>query len=66
MRVRVRSGVPGAALRVLEAAGLEAEVGALELDGCDALLCLLTDRIDDALLAAAPRPRIVDADGEQT
>jgi len=59
MRVRVRSGVPGAALRVLEAAGLEAEVGALELDGCDALLCLLTDRIDDALLAAAPRLRIV-------
>jgi len=49
MRVRVRSGVPGAALRVLEAAGLEAEVGALELDGCDALLCLLTDRIDDAV-----------------
>jgi len=59
MRVRVRSGVPGAALRVLEAAGLEAEVGALELDWCDALLCLLTDRIDDALLAAAPRLRIV-------
>ena len=57
--MRVRSGVPEAALRVLRAAGLEAEVGALELDGCDALLCLLTDRIDAELLACAPRLRIV-------
>jgi len=57
--VRVRSGVPEAALRVLREAGLEARVGPLELDGCDALLCLLNDRIDEALLAGAPQLRIV-------
>jgi glyoxylate reductase len=59
VRVRVRAGVPDAALRVLRAAGLDADVGALELAGSDAVLCLLTDRIDDALLASAPRLRIV-------
>ncbi|HXX47276.1 MAG TPA: NAD(P)-dependent oxidoreductase [Myxococcota bacterium] len=58
-RVRVSSGVPEAALRVLSEAGLEALPGPLELDGCDALLCLLTDRIDEALLAGAPQLRIV-------
>ena len=59
MRVRVRAGVPEVALRVLRAAGLAADVGALELGDCDAVLCLLTDRVDAALLASAPRLRIV-------
>jgi glyoxylate reductase len=58
-RVRVRTGVPEAALRVLTAAGLRAEPGALEVEGYDALLCLLTDRIDAPLLARGSRLRIV-------
>jgi glyoxylate reductase len=58
-RVRVRSGVPEVALRVLADAGLEACVGPLEVEGCDALLCLLTDRIDVEFLARAPQLRIV-------
>ncbi len=58
-RVRVRTGVPEAALRVLAGAGLDADVGPLEVDGCDALLCLLTDRIDAEFFARAPRLRIV-------
>ena len=58
-RVRVRTGVPEAALRVLTAAGLRAEPGALEVEDCDALLCLLTDRIDAPLLDRARRLRIV-------
>ena len=58
-RVRVRAGVPESALRVLAEAGFDADVGPLEVEGCDALLCLLTDRIDEALLARAPRLRIV-------
>ena len=58
-RVRVRTGVPEAALRVLTRAGLWAELGALEVEECDALLCLLTDRIDARLLDRARRLRIV-------
>ncbi|HTO09245.1 MAG TPA: D-glycerate dehydrogenase [Myxococcota bacterium] len=58
-RVRVRAGVPERALERLRAAGLEAEVGPLEVEGHDALLCLLTDRIDAAFLAAAPGLKIV-------
>jgi len=58
-RVRVRAGVPESALRVLAEAGFDADVGPLEVEDCDALLCLLTDRIDEALLARAPRLRIV-------
>ena len=57
--MRVRTGVPELAVARLRAAGLEVEVGPLELDGCDALLCLLTDRIDAELLERAPRLRIV-------
>lgn len=59
VRVRVRPGVPDAALRVLAEAGLTFEVGPLDGAGVDALLCLLTDRIDAAFLAAAPGLRIV-------
>src|SRR5574338_613515 len=58
-RVRVRTGVPEAALRVLTQAGLWAESGALEVEGCDALLCLLTDRIDADFLGRARGLRIV-------
>ncbi len=58
-RVRVRTGVPEAALRALTAAGLWAELGALEVEGYDALLCLLTDRIDAPLLARGSGLRIV-------
>ncbi|MFI5314312.1 MAG: 2-hydroxyacid dehydrogenase [Myxococcota bacterium] len=58
-RVRVRSGVPESALALLADAGFDAELGPLELADCDALLCLLTDRIDAELLARAPRLRIV-------
>jgi glyoxylate reductase len=58
-RVRVRTGVPELAARVLGEAGLEVGVGSLEVEGCDALLCLLTDRIDAEFLARAPQLRIV-------
>jgi len=57
--VRVRTGVPAAALAVLAEARLTVDVGPLEVEDCDALLCLLTDRIDDALLARGKRLRIV-------
>jgi glyoxylate reductase len=58
-RVRVSPGVPSVAVERLAAAGLKAEVGGLELGGVDALLCLLTDRIDARVLEAADRLRIV-------
>lgn len=57
--MRVRTGVPAAALAVLAEARLTVDVGPLEVEDCDALLCLLTDRIDDALLARGKRLRIV-------
>jgi len=59
MRVRVRPGVPEAAHRVLAEAGFEFDVGALDVAGADALLCLLTDRIDAGFLERARRLRIV-------
>ena len=58
-RVRVSPGVPAAGLVVLEQAGLAAETGPLELDGFQALLCLLTDRVDAGLLEGAKGLRIV-------
>jgi glyoxylate reductase len=58
-RVRVSPGVPAAGLRALERAGLGAETGPLELEGFDALLCLLTDRVDAGLLERAKGLRIV-------
>jgi glyoxylate reductase len=51
--------VPELAVTRLRAAGLEVAVGPLEVEGCDALLCLLTDRIDAEFLARAPQLRIV-------
>ncbi len=58
-RVRVRPGVPEAALRVLSEGGLIFDVGPLEVSDAEALLCLLTDRIDAAFLESAPQLRIV-------
>lgn len=58
-RVRVSQGVPSVAVERLKEAGVEAEVGGLDLQGVDALLCLLTDRIDAPLLEGAERLRIV-------
>ena len=58
-RVQVSAGVPEAALRVLRSAGLEVRVGGLEVGEADALLCLLSDRVDAALLERGPGLRIV-------
>ena len=58
-KVRVRPGVPPAGLDRLAQAGLKAELGDLDLRGVDALLCLLTDRIDARVLEWAERLRIV-------
>ncbi len=57
--VRVRTGVPDAAVRALESAGLGVSLGPLEVDGCAALLSLLTDRIDAGFLANASHLKIV-------
>ena len=51
--VRVSRGVPEAAWRALREAGVDFDVGGLDLAGRRALLCLLTDRVDAALLEAA-------------
>jgi len=58
-RVRVSPGVPIAALRVLAEAGLESDVGPLDAAAANALLCLLTDRIDVRFLESARHLRIV-------
>jgi len=58
-RVRVRPGVPAAAARVLAEAGFEPEAGTLDVGDCEALLCLLTDRIDAGFLEGARHLRIV-------
>jgi glyoxylate reductase len=46
-------------MRVLREAGLVVEVGGLDLRGIDALLCLLGDPVDAALLEKAERLKIV-------
>ena len=61
-RVRVSPGVPDAAIRVLEEAGLDVERvagDARDLGGVAAWLCLLTDPVDRKRLASAPDLRIV-------
>ena len=58
-QVRVSPGVPVVAVDRLVRAGLKPEVGGLDLRGAEALLCLLTDRIDAGVLEAAGRLRIV-------
>ncbi len=57
--MQVSAGVPEAALRVLRSAGLEVRVGGLEIRDADALLCLLTDRVDATLLERGPGLKIV-------
>ncbi len=57
--MQVSAGVPEAALRVLRSAGLEVRVGGLEVGEADALLCLLTDRVDATLLERGPGLKIV-------
>ena len=57
--VRVSPGVPAAGIRLLRAAGLRVEVGTDGVESADALLCLLTDRIDAELLEKGERLRIV-------
>ncbi len=57
--VRVSAGVPESGLRVLREAGVEFDVGGLDLAGRRALLCLLTDRIDAGLLESAAELLVV-------
>ena len=57
--VRVSAPIPEAGLRILERAGLEIRMGGLEVRGVDALLCLLTDRVDARLLERSDWLKIV-------
>jgi glyoxylate reductase len=57
--VRVSGPIPEAGLEVLRAGGLEVRMGGTDVRGVDALLCLLTDRIDAAVLERADRLKIV-------
>ncbi len=57
--VRVSAPIPEAGLRVLADAGLEVKLGGLDVSDVDALLCLLTDRIDAELLGTSSRLKIV-------
>lgn len=60
MRVLVTSELPGDAIERLRAAA-EVETGSIDRDlsTFDALVTLLSDRIDDALLERAPRVRLI-------
>ncbi|MCH6563733.1 MAG: D-glycerate dehydrogenase [Myxococcales bacterium] len=57
--VRVSRPIPQLGLRELEAAGLEIRMGGLDLRGVDALLCMLTDRVNARLLERGERLKIV-------
>jgi glyoxylate reductase len=57
--VRVSPGVPDAGTRLLAEAGLAFGVGEPPVERARAWLCLLTDRVDAALLERAPRLAIV-------
>jgi glyoxylate reductase len=58
--VRVSRGVPEAGVALLRDAGLEVAVGPpAEAGEADAVLCLLTDRIDAEVLGRAPRLKLV-------
>ncbi len=57
--MRVRPGVPAAGIALLERAGLDVEIGGLDLRGVDALVCLLTDVVDTGVLERADRLAIV-------
>lgn len=58
-KVVVSDGVPEAGVKVLEAAGLQVQRGGPPLDGAEAWLCLLTDRVDRACLESVRGLRIV-------
>ncbi len=58
-KVRVAAPVPEIGLKILRDAGCEIALGGLDLSDADALLCLLTHRIDAALLARGPRLKVV-------
>src|SRR5436190_910143 len=60
MRVLVTSELPGHAIERLRAEA-EVEIGSIEgdLSSFDALVTLLSDRIDAALLDRAPRVRLI-------
>lgn len=58
-RVLVSGSIPLAGIRVLEQSGLTVDLGGLDVREADALLCLLTDRVDAALLERGSRLRIV-------
>ena len=57
--VRVSAPIPEEGIEVLRGAGLRVEVGGLGVEGVDALLCLLTDRVDRELLERGDRLRVV-------
>jgi glyoxylate reductase len=57
LSAQLAARLPGA-VAVLPAGG-RAPIGELPLDDIDGLICLLTDRIDAAVLARAPRLRVV-------
>jgi glyoxylate reductase len=47
------------AAKLVEPAGGRAQVGELDLSDADALICLLTDRVDNVVIARAPRLRVI-------
>jgi glyoxylate reductase len=57
--VRVTAQIPEAGLDLLREADLRVELGGLDVEGVDALLCLLTDRVDADLLRRGERLRVV-------
>jgi glyoxylate reductase len=59
LAVRVTRTIPEAGLARLREAGLRVYVGGSEVEGIDALLCLLTDPIDAPLLERGERLKVV-------
>ena len=57
--VHVTAAIPEEGIEVLREAGLRIEMGGVEVGGVDALLCLLTDRIDASLLERGDRLKVV-------
>jgi glyoxylate reductase len=57
--VRVSAPIPEAGISLLRHEGLDVFLGGLELEGMDALLCLLTDTIDARVLERGDRLRVV-------
>ncbi len=57
--VRVTAAIPEEGIEVLREAGFRIEMGGVDVEGIDALLCLLTDRIDAPLLERGDRLKVV-------